>query len=241
MICGAATGLLVCQVFPRHAAAHAPWLLGHDVRTGSRWLSRVLTKIQRRSPVRVKANRPASLLPCRRRDRWPGSSWMTSASPSSQMITAPAVRTARPGPPHSHQRLGSGPRPVWQAAEHRDPATAPWEPPTTAGSRRPRRPRAGLCTGRAAPSGSGRRAAQLLAAGGTQRQRPVVPAGSRHHRQKRAERRAEPGCLVQPPITASISLSSSSSTVAGPSVTAVRAPACRISSWGFASASAIRE
>ena len=29
-------GLLVRQVFPRPAAAHAPWLLSHDVRTGPR-------------------------------------------------------------------------------------------------------------------------------------------------------------------------------------------------------------
>src|SRR5215472_8981110 len=34
--CALATGLLVRQVFPRLAAAYAPWLLGHDVRTGSR-------------------------------------------------------------------------------------------------------------------------------------------------------------------------------------------------------------
>jgi hypothetical protein len=59
---------------------------------GRAWSSRVLTKIQRRSPVRVKANPPASLLPCRRTDRWPGSSRMTSAAPSSQMITAPVPR-----------------------------------------------------------------------------------------------------------------------------------------------------
>ncbi len=56
------------------------------------WSSRVLTRIQRRSPVRVKANPPASLLPCSRTDRWPGSSRMISALPSSQMITAPVPR-----------------------------------------------------------------------------------------------------------------------------------------------------
>jgi hypothetical protein len=43
------------------------------------------------------------------------------------------------------------------------------------------------------------------------------------------------------PITASISSSSSISTMAGPSVTVVRASACRISSRGLASASANRE
>jgi len=43
------------------------------------------------------------------------------------------------------------------------------------------------------------------------------------------------------PIRASISSWSLSSTVLDPSVTTVRAPACRICSWGFASASANRE
>jgi len=43
------------------------------------------------------------------------------------------------------------------------------------------------------------------------------------------------------PITASISSSFPSSAVLDPSMTAVRASACRIFSWGFASASANRE
>ena len=41
--------------------------------------SRTLTRIQRRSPVRVSANPPASLLPCSVKDRCPGSSRMISA------------------------------------------------------------------------------------------------------------------------------------------------------------------
>src|SRR5258708_35397778 len=54
--------------------------------------SRTLTKIQRRSPVRVRAKPPASLLPCNLTDKWPGSSRRIWAGPSTQMITAPLPR-----------------------------------------------------------------------------------------------------------------------------------------------------
>src|ERR1700727_317395 len=33
---GLPLGLSISELFPRPAAAHAPWLLGHDVGTGSR-------------------------------------------------------------------------------------------------------------------------------------------------------------------------------------------------------------
>src|SRR5689334_4336775 len=58
------------------------------------WESRTLTSTQRRGPVRVSANPPASLLPCATKDRCPGSSLVISAGPSSQMITAPVPRRA---------------------------------------------------------------------------------------------------------------------------------------------------
>src|SRR5579863_2061068 len=54
--------------------------------------SRLLTRIQRLGPVRVRANPPDSLLPCSVTDMCPGSSRRISAGPSSQMITAPVPR-----------------------------------------------------------------------------------------------------------------------------------------------------
>jgi WD40 repeat protein len=95
---------------------------------------------------------------------------------------------------------------------------------------------------RGAPFESARRTAGLLAVSGTGRERPVACRRNHGIIDNSARSAAlNPGVSPSRPITASISSSSSSSTAAGPPVTAVRAPACRISSWGLASPSANRE
>ena len=82
---GAACLAISCQVLPVRTLAGRSATMSEP---GRALASLVLTKIHRRSPVRVSAKPPASLLPRRVKARRPGPSRVTSASPSSQMITA---------------------------------------------------------------------------------------------------------------------------------------------------------
>jgi hypothetical protein len=104
---------------------------------GRAWPSRVLTRIHRSAAVRVKANPPPSLLPCNTADRWPDSSRVTSAGPSSQMITAPVPRACPARTPSkspagrtwsstgtaSRRTLGSSDGPLGTAHERRTSPT----------------------------------------------------------------------------------------------------------------------
>ena len=87
---GAACLAISSQVLPVRTLAGRSATMSEP---GRALASLVLTRIHRRSPVRVSAKPPASLLPRRVKARRPGSSRVISASPSSQMITVPLPRS----------------------------------------------------------------------------------------------------------------------------------------------------
>ena len=123
-----------CQVRPLRTLAGDSATMSEPGRASS---SRALTRIQRRSPVRVSAKPPFSLLPCRMKDICPASSVTISAGPSSQTITAPLPRPCPSCTPSNSPADRSWSSTGTATRRIRGRATVPWAPPTSAARRRP--------------------------------------------------------------------------------------------------------